>query len=175
MEECTGKRKIRQEDAALQSVFSAGGFESDSRFPHRYPGRPVDPKPPKLDPRQLQLTFGRVLRRRRLVARIGQEALADEAGLHRTHVSLLERGGRMPTLFVVAKLAAALGTTMGELLTEVETAEPGEEPPATRRGRPPGSGRAASPAGHGVPETPGARGTARPPTTSTPTRRATGR
>lgn len=74
----------------------------------------------------LQQRFGNVIRRRRAEIGIGQEALADKAGLHRTHVSLLERGKRMPTLEVVRKLAAALGTSMASLMTELESpAEPG--------------------------------------------------
>ncbi|MEQ1726100.1 MAG: helix-turn-helix transcriptional regulator [Sphingopyxis sp.] len=45
-----------------------------------------------------------------------QEAFADEAGLHRTYISDLERGARNPTISVVDKLAAALGVTPGRLL-----------------------------------------------------------
>ena len=60
---------------------------------------------------QLRNRFGRVIRRRRLIAQVGQEALADKAKIHRTHLSLIERGGRMPTLYVVHLLARALDTT----------------------------------------------------------------
>ena len=45
-----------------------------------------------------------------------QEKLAEEAGLHRTYASGLERGARNPTITVVEKLAAALGVTPGRLL-----------------------------------------------------------
>ncbi len=45
-----------------------------------------------------------------------QEALADEAGIHRTYVSDLERGARNPTITVVDKLASALGVSVGRLL-----------------------------------------------------------
>jgi transcriptional regulator with XRE-family HTH domain len=69
----------------------------------------------------LREDFGKLIRRRRLQAGLGQEALADKAGLHRTHVSLLERGKRMPTLIVVKKLAAALGTSMADLMAELES------------------------------------------------------
>jgi transcriptional regulator with XRE-family HTH domain len=90
-----------------------------------------------VDANNLQRRFGAAVRRRRLEARLGQERLADLAGLHRTHVSLLERGGRMPTPGVIAKLAAALGTTMADLLAEVEAAvPPPSEPPAIPHGRP---------------------------------------
>jgi transcriptional regulator with XRE-family HTH domain len=45
-----------------------------------------------------------------------QEAFAEEAGLHRTYISDLERGSRNPTITVVDKLATALGVTVGRLL-----------------------------------------------------------
>jgi transcriptional regulator with XRE-family HTH domain len=71
----------------------------------------------------LQQQFGTLVRRRRLAIGLGQEALADKAGLHRTHVSLLERGKRMPSLAVVKKLAMALDTTMASLMEELEGAD----------------------------------------------------
>jgi transcriptional regulator with XRE-family HTH domain len=77
----------------------------------------------------LQQRFGSLIRRRRLALGLGQESLADKATLHRTHISLLERGKRMPTLAVVQKLAGALETTMADLMTELESeeeAEPGK-------------------------------------------------
>jgi len=51
------------------------------------------------------------LRRAREVAGISQEELAERCELHRTEVSLLERGGREPRLGTMVKLATALGTT----------------------------------------------------------------
>jgi transcriptional regulator with XRE-family HTH domain len=69
-----------------------------------------------------------VVRRKRLAADLSQEALSETAGLHRTYVGLLERGLRMPSILVAKKLAEALGTTMGELLAEVD-AEGSDRPP----------------------------------------------
>jgi transcriptional regulator with XRE-family HTH domain len=69
---------------------------------------------------ELQRVFGIVVRRRREAAGMSQEAFADAAGLHRTYVSLLERGRRMPSILVARKIATALGTTMADLLGEVE-------------------------------------------------------
>jgi transcriptional regulator with XRE-family HTH domain len=68
----------------------------------------------------LQQTFGSVIRRRREQAGFSQESLAEEAGLHRTYISLLERGKRIPSILVVQKLAKAMGTTMTSLMSEVE-------------------------------------------------------
>ena len=90
-----------------------------------------------MKPAKLRTRFGQVVRRSRLLAQSGQETLADSAKIHRTHLSLIERGGRMPTLFVVQQLAKALDTTMVELMKDVESGEPlGEEPPPLPRGRP---------------------------------------
>ena len=68
----------------------------------------------------IQLRFGEVLRRRREAARLSQENLAADAGLHRNYVGLLERGQRVPSILVVEKLAAALGTSMSSLMRSVE-------------------------------------------------------
>jgi transcriptional regulator with XRE-family HTH domain len=51
------------------------------------------------------------LRRARKAAGISQEELAKRCELHRTEVSLLERGGREPRLGTMVKLATALDTT----------------------------------------------------------------
>jgi transcriptional regulator with XRE-family HTH domain len=89
----------------------------------------------------LQQRFGNVIRRRRLAVPLGQEALADKAGLHRTYISMLERGQRMPSLAVVRKLAEALGTTMASLIIELEERkgssgrEKGRLPPGRRTGQ----------------------------------------
>ena len=48
-----------------------------------------------------------------------QEQLADEAGLHRTYVSGVERGTRNPTVEIVGKIANALGVKPSELFREV--------------------------------------------------------
>jgi transcriptional regulator with XRE-family HTH domain len=51
------------------------------------------------------------LRRARKAAGISQEELAERCELHRTEISLLERGGREPRLGTLIKLATALDTT----------------------------------------------------------------
>lgn len=68
----------------------------------------------------LEQRFGNVVRRRRERKGTSQEALAHQAGLHRTYISMLERGQRMPSIGVVEKLARALETTMASLMKEVE-------------------------------------------------------
>lgn len=82
--------------------------------------------------------FANGIRRRRLLARLNQEELAEKAGLHRTRVSVLERRRQVPSMIAVLKIAAALGLTPTELFEEVESDEgPDTEPPEIPRGRPP--------------------------------------
>ena len=45
-----------------------------------------------------------------------QEELADQAGIHRTYVSGVERGVRNPTITVLEKLAIALQTKLPKLV-----------------------------------------------------------
>lgn len=71
----------------------------------------------------LQKRFGKIVRARRQAMGLSQEALADEAGLHRTYISMLERGERMPSIGVVRKLAIALQTTMASLVAELDRRE----------------------------------------------------
>lgn len=68
----------------------------------------------------LEQNFGAVVRRRRRSAGLSQEALATKAGLHRTYISLLERGERTPSILVVRQLAEALDTSMTSLIRQLE-------------------------------------------------------
>ena len=45
-----------------------------------------------------------------------QEDFAEEAKMHRTYVSGIERGTRNPTLTVLARIAEGFGMTLDELL-----------------------------------------------------------
>lgn len=65
-----------------------------------------------MEPRE---RFGVNLRRARLKKGISQEELGFRCDLHRTEVSLLERGGREPRLGTIVKLAGALDTTPDRL------------------------------------------------------------
>lgn len=68
----------------------------------------------------IQQCFGSVMKRRREAAGLSQEALAAAANLHRNYVGRLERGQMVPSLVVIQKIAAALGTTMAKFVAEVE-------------------------------------------------------
>jgi transcriptional regulator with XRE-family HTH domain len=65
-----------------------------------------------MEPRQ---RFAQSLRKARQAKRISQEELGFRCSLHRTEISLLERGGREPRLGTIIKLCAALETTPDDL------------------------------------------------------------
>lgn len=66
------------------------------------------------------MAFGAVVRSTRLAAGIAQEQLAHQADLERSYLGRIERGQSQPTLFVVLKIAAALGLQGAELVSEME-------------------------------------------------------
>jgi len=70
--------------------------------------------------RELQV-FGDIVRKRRMELGVSQESLAHVAGLHRTYISMLERGIRNPSLTVLLQLADALHTRASELIADYET------------------------------------------------------
>jgi transcriptional regulator with XRE-family HTH domain len=66
-------------------------------------------------------TFAQAFGERLIVARfnfgrISQEALAERASVHRTQISMLEGGRRLPRLDTFVKLAGAVDLSPGELL-----------------------------------------------------------
>jgi transcriptional regulator with XRE-family HTH domain len=77
----------------------------------------------KVDTLKLQQLFGEVVRRRRKQAGLSQEELADRAGVHRTYMSVVERGLKVVSLAVVHQLAEALGTSKSSLMAAVERLE----------------------------------------------------
>lgn len=64
--------------------------------------------------------FAANLRRIRLERGLSQEALGDESDLHRTEISLLERGERDPRLATIVRLAQGLGVPPTDLLAGIK-------------------------------------------------------
>lgn len=50
-----------------------------------------------------------------------QEAFADHCGLHRTAMSLIERGKRVPSLRTLLTISTGFGISLSELLKGVDT------------------------------------------------------
>jgi transcriptional regulator with XRE-family HTH domain len=65
-----------------------------------------------MEPRQ---RFAVNLRKARQSKKISQEELGFRCELHRTEISLLERGGREPRLGTIVKLCGALDVTPDQL------------------------------------------------------------
>ena len=65
--------------------------------------------------------FGRKLFMARRRACCSQAGLAAAAGLHRTHIGLLEHGQREPRLGTILKLADALGVDAADLIAGIRS------------------------------------------------------
>ena len=68
----------------------------------------------------ISLAFGAVVRKHRKARRLSQEALAEKADIHHTHVGLIERGERNASLDVAYRVARALGFSLSALVAEAE-------------------------------------------------------
>lgn len=68
----------------------------------------------------LLAALSRILRVRREYLSMSQEELSNRSGLHRTYISDVERGSRNPSIKSLAQLAAALQTSVSELLAATE-------------------------------------------------------
>jgi len=65
---------------------------------------------------ELQIVFGRNLRKHREAAGLSQEAFAETLGFHRTYLGGLERGERNLSLRSVERIADQLSVDPVELL-----------------------------------------------------------
>lgn len=72
----------------------------------------------KTDKDQLLALLGAVIRARRKALELSQEALADYAGIDRSHMGKIERGERNVTLLNIAKLAEALSCKPSDLFLD---------------------------------------------------------
>lgn len=86
---------------------------------------------------ELAPRVGRVIRRLREDSGLSQEALAEEAGLHRTYISLVERGRRNISVDALSQIAEALGVYPSRVIAEAEKADPatGATSQSGRKGR----------------------------------------
>ena len=75
---------------------------------------------------EMKVLFGKNLARCREGADVSQEELGFRASIHRTEVSLLERGERMPRVDTALRIAGSLGISMNELVAGLEW-QPGYE------------------------------------------------
>jgi transcriptional regulator with XRE-family HTH domain len=69
---------------------------------------------------EMKACFGQNLARCREGAEVSQEELSFRASIHRTEVSLLERGERMPRVDTALRIAGSLGVPLDELVAGLE-------------------------------------------------------
>jgi DNA-binding XRE family transcriptional regulator len=60
------------------------------------------------------------LRDERLRQKLSYETLAEASGIHRTSISLIERGKSHPTLIMCLRLCSALGMRLGDIINHVD-------------------------------------------------------
>ena len=68
----------------------------------------------------IERQFGLAVRNERRKLALTQEELADQAGLHRTYVSDVERGKRNLSIQSIERLARAMNISIGALFAESE-------------------------------------------------------
>ncbi|OGN82695.1 MAG: hypothetical protein A2082_04685 [Chloroflexi bacterium GWC2_70_10] len=79
---------------------------------------------------------GRAIRQLRESTGLSQEELAAEAGLHRTYISLVERGRRNITVDALSQIAEALGVYTSRLIADAEKdAAPAASSQSTQKAR----------------------------------------
>ena len=64
---------------------------------------------------EILVSFGRKVQMRRKELKLSQEQLAEEAGLHRTYIGMIERAEKNVTLVNIEKIAKALKISIAEL------------------------------------------------------------
>ncbi len=76
---------------------------------------------------QILITLGDRLRNARKQAKLSQEELAHRSGLHRTYISLVERGGRNISMLNLLTITGVLGIDPAEIVQGL-TREPQLKP-----------------------------------------------
>ena len=83
----------------------------------------------------LRRAFGYRLRTRRLAKGLSQEQLAEQAELHWTYISGIERGRRSPTLNTLGRLARALNLPVSRLVSGLADSDAPPSAPTPKRPR----------------------------------------
>jgi transcriptional regulator with XRE-family HTH domain len=66
--------------------------------------------------KEILIRFGERVRQLRLDLGLSQEELANNAGLHRTYIGMIERAEKNITIVNASKIAISLNTTLSNLL-----------------------------------------------------------
>lgn len=77
--------------------------------------------------KKILIQLGDRLREARKQAKLSQEEVAHLSGLHRTYISLVERGGRNISVLNLLSITGVLGVDAGDIVTGL-TREPRIKP-----------------------------------------------
>jgi len=69
---------------------------------------------------EITIAFSSVIKKHRAAKGISQEKLAEKADIHPTHVGLIERSLRNPSLKVCKAIADALGLPLAQMIADAE-------------------------------------------------------
>lgn len=83
--------------------------------------------------REIEILFGRAVRRYREKLGLSQEAFADSAGIHRTYVSSIELGKVQVSIGIAQRLAATLGVPLSRIWRDLERDLGAPEPGSPKR------------------------------------------
>ena len=76
---------------------------------------------------EINIAFGKALRKLRLANGLTQEQLGFEAGLRRTHISSLELAEKDPSLSTIQKLSTAFNMPLSKFMHEIEREQKGSK------------------------------------------------
>jgi transcriptional regulator with XRE-family HTH domain len=76
---------------------------------------------------EMLMALGKRIREFRAKQGFSQEAFADHCGLHRTAMSLIERGKRVPSLRTLVTISSGFGITLSELLRGIDKGVPAKK------------------------------------------------
>lgn len=68
--------------------------------------------------KKILLKFGEKVRDERIRQNLSQEKLAENAGVHRTYIGMIERAEKNITLESIEKLAKALGLRLSDFFSD---------------------------------------------------------
>jgi transcriptional regulator with XRE-family HTH domain len=68
----------------------------------------------------LNESIAKTLIKHRHLSKLSQEDLAELAGIHRTYVSQIERGLKVPTIAILFKISRALSVQPSDFIKEIE-------------------------------------------------------
>lgn len=73
---------------------------------------------PPTESERMKVAFGEVVASRRIECKMEQREFSRVAGISNSHLRKIEAGETSATLSTIVKLASALGTDAGDLVTE---------------------------------------------------------